>query len=59
MLCLTIKNDHCIRIGDQQIRISISPFEKDAAEVWIWPPEPGEGSCNSPSAEYNALTVDE
>lgn len=59
MLVLTIQKDSHIYINDQPIRISVSPFERDTAEVWIWPPEPGEGSCNSPGAEYNALTVDE
>ena len=36
MLVLTIKNDGSIRIGDQKIRISVSPNDQDNAEFWLW-----------------------
>jgi len=36
MLVLTIKNDGSIRIGDQKIRISVSPNDQDNAEFWPW-----------------------
>ena len=35
MLVLTLKKDSRLYIGDQPIRISISPFEPDTAELWI------------------------
>jgi len=36
MLVLTIKDDDSIRIGGQQIRISLSPCQKGEVEFWLW-----------------------